>query len=59
MNACVRAVVRMALYLGCQIFYIKEGYQGLIDGDIEEATWASVSSIIHKVGSTGFQLFFQ
>lgn len=49
MNAALRAVVRVGLYLGCKIFYIKEGFQGLLDGNIVEATWGSVSSIIHKV----------
>nr|CAD7432224.1 unnamed protein product [Timema monikensis] len=53
MNAAVRAVVRMAIYLGCKIFFIKEGYQGMVDGgdNIVEANWASVSSIIHKGGT--------
>jgi 6-phosphofructokinase len=52
MNAAVRAVVRMGIYLGCKVFFIKEGYQGMLDGgdNIVEATWSSVSSIIHKVG---------
>jgi 6-phosphofructokinase 1 len=52
MNAAVRAVVRMGIYLGCKVFFIKEGYQGMVDGgdNIVEATWSSVSSIIHKVG---------
>lgn len=51
MNAAVRAVVRMGIFLGCKVFFIKEGYQGMIDGGdhIEEAKWSSVSSIIHKV----------
>ena len=51
MNAAVRAVVRMGIYLGCKVFFIKEGYQGMLDGgdNIVEATWSSVSSIIHKV----------
>lgn len=53
MNAAVRAVVRMGIYLGCKVFFIKEGYQGMIDGSdyIVEANWSSVSSIIHKVYS--------
>lgn len=53
MNAAVRAVVRMGLYLGCKVYFIKEGYQGMVDGDdyIVEASWASVSSIIHKGGT--------
>nr|QJQ82151.1 PFK [Apis mellifera] len=53
MNAAVRAVVRMGIYLGCKVFFIKEGYQGMVDGgkNIQEATWSSVSSIIHKGGT--------
>lgn len=51
MNAAVRAVVRMGIYLGCKVFFIKEGYQGMVDGGehIVEATWSSVSCIIHRV----------
>lgn len=51
MNAAVRAVVRMGMYMGAKVFFIKEGYQGMVDGDkyIVEATWVSVSGIIHKV----------
>lgn len=54
MNAAVRAVVRMGIYLGCRVYFIKEGYQGMVDGgtNIEEATWSSVSCIIHKVRIT-------
>lgn len=53
MNAAVRAVVRMGIYLGCKVFFIKEGYQGMVDGgpNIAEANWSSVSSIIHKGGT--------
>ncbi len=32
MNAVVRAVVRMAIYMGCDPFVIYEGYEGLIRG---------------------------
>lgn len=51
MNAAVRAVVRMGIYLGCKVFFIKEGYQGMVDGgnNIVEANWSSVSCIIHRV----------
>ncbi|XP_055380283.1 ATP-dependent 6-phosphofructokinase isoform X3 [Condylostylus longicornis] len=53
MNAAVRAAVRMAIYLGCKVYFIKEGYQGMVDGgdNIVEANWASVSSIIHRGGT--------
>ncbi|XP_068967193.1 ATP-dependent 6-phosphofructokinase isoform X1 [Bombus flavifrons] len=53
MNAAVRAVVRMGIYLGCKVFFINEGYQGMVDGgnNIVEANWSSVSCIIHKGGT--------
>jgi len=53
MNAAVRAVVRFGIYLGCKMYFIKEGYQGLVDGGvhIQEAHWAAVSGIIHKGGT--------
>ncbi|XP_071542421.1 ATP-dependent 6-phosphofructokinase isoform X4 [Panulirus ornatus] len=53
MNAAVRAVVRMGLYVGARVYFIKEGYQGMVDGgdNIVEASWSSVSGIIHKGGT--------
>ncbi|KAG7163489.1 ATP-dependent 6-phosphofructokinase-like 2, partial [Homarus americanus] len=53
MNAAVRAVVRMGLYVGARVYFIKEGYQGMVDGGehIAEAHWSSVSGIIHKGGT--------
>jgi len=53
MNAAVRAVVRFGLYLGCKVYFIKEGYQGMVDGGdhIVEADWSSVSGIIHRGGT--------
>ncbi|RWS28503.1 hypothetical protein B4U80_02640 [Leptotrombidium deliense] len=53
MNSAVRAVVRMGLYYGCKVYFIYEGYQGMVDGGdyIKEATWASVSGIIHLGGT--------
>jgi len=53
MNAAVRSVVRFGIYLGCKVYFIKEGYQGMVDGGecIVEADWASVSGIIHKGGT--------
>lgn len=51
MNAAVRAVVRMGIYLGCKVYLINEGYQGMVDGGshIKQATWASVSGIMGQV----------
>ncbi|XP_044757797.1 ATP-dependent 6-phosphofructokinase isoform X1 [Coccinella septempunctata] len=53
MNAAVRAVVRTGIYLGCKVYFIREGYQGMVDGgdNIIEADWSSVSSIIHMGGT--------
>ncbi|XP_045463143.1 ATP-dependent 6-phosphofructokinase isoform X2 [Harmonia axyridis] len=53
MNAAVRAVVRTGIYLGCKVFFIREGYQGMVDGgdNIIEADWSAVSSIIHMGGT--------
>ncbi|XP_014681123.1 PREDICTED: ATP-dependent 6-phosphofructokinase-like [Priapulus caudatus] len=51
MNAALRAVVRMGIYVGCKVFYIYEGYQGMVDGHIKEATWTSPSGIIEKGGT--------
>lgn len=60
MNAAVRAVVRMGIYLGCRVYFIREGYQGMVDGGkyIEEATWSSVSCIIHRVCITELTVSF-
>ncbi|XP_032018846.1 ATP-dependent 6-phosphofructokinase, platelet type [Hylobates moloch] len=48
MNAAVRAVVRMGIYVGAKVYFIYEGYQGMVDGgsNIAEADWESVSSIL-------------
>ncbi|XP_027004976.1 ATP-dependent 6-phosphofructokinase, platelet type isoform X3 [Tachysurus fulvidraco] len=53
MNAAVRAVVRMGIYVGAKVYFIREGYQGMVDGgdNIKEARWESVSSML-QVGGT-------
>uniref|UniRef100_A0AAF5RTN2 ATP-dependent 6-phosphofructokinase n=4 Tax=Wuchereria bancrofti TaxID=6293 RepID=A0AAF5RTN2_WUCBA len=53
MNSAVRSVVRMGVYLGCRVFLIYEGYQGMVDGgdNIKEADWQSVSDIIQRGGT--------
>ena len=44
---------RVGLHLGHEVHFIKEGYQGLVDGgeNIVKAEWASVSGIIHRGGT--------
>ncbi|CAF1008715.1 unnamed protein product [Brachionus calyciflorus] len=53
MNATVRAIVRMGLYLGCKVYLIHEGYQGMIDGEknFQLGSWASVSGIVGLGGT--------
>lgn len=51
MNACTRAVVRYGLARGLRVFGIRSGYQGMIQGDVEELTGSSVSNIIGRGGT--------
>lgn len=53
MNAAIRAIVRTALNRGVEVYAIKEGYQGLIDGGdfIEKLTWNAVGGILHRGGT--------
>lgn len=54
MNAALRAVVRTGIYHGNTLFGIKRGYQGMIEGEIEQLNRFSVSNII-KYGGTVMQ----
>lgn len=51
MNACVRSVVRTAIFNGVEVYAIQRGYQGMIDNDIELMTSRSVSNIIQRGGT--------
>uniref|UniRef100_A0A669EMH0 Phosphofructokinase, muscle b n=1 Tax=Oreochromis niloticus TaxID=8128 RepID=A0A669EMH0_ORENI len=53
MNAAVRAVVRVGIYTGAKVFFVHEGYQGLVDGGdhIRPATWESVSMMLQLGGT--------
>lgn len=53
MNAALRAIVRMGLNRGMEVYAIYEGYQGMIDGGdrIRRMTWDSVGGILHKGGT--------
>lgn len=51
MNACVRAVVRSGLKLGCEMYVIYEGYKGLVEGRIEQVDRNFVSDIINRGGT--------
>ena len=51
MNAAVRAVTRLALYKGVEVYGIYNGYQGLIDGQIKPLGARDVSYIINRGGT--------
>lgn len=51
MNACVRAVVRTAMYRGIECFGIRRGWNGLIHGDIVKLEEKSVAHIINRGGT--------
>jgi len=51
MNACVRAVVRTGLKLGCEMYVVYEGYKGLVEGRIEQVDRNFVSDIINRGGT--------
>lgn len=51
MNAAIRSVVRTALGEGLDVYGVYRGYNGLIDGDMEQMNLRSVSDIIHRGGT--------
>ena len=51
MNACVRAVVRTAIYHGIECYGIRRGYNGLISGDVIRLNEKNVSHIINRGGT--------
>lgn len=53
MNAAVRAVVRTALDRGVEVYAIRDGYQGMVDGGdrIRKMSWNNVGGILHRGGT--------
>ena len=51
MNAAIRAVVRTASYHKLRVSGVYRGFQGLIEGDIEELGPRSVANIIQRGGT--------
>lgn len=51
MNACIRAVVRTAIYHGIEVYGIRKGYNGMISGDFYRMESSSVSNTIQKGGT--------
>jgi 6-phosphofructokinase 1 len=51
MNACIRAVVRSALHNKLEVYGIYNGYEGMINGDIQAMDFKSVANIIQRGGT--------
>jgi len=51
MNAAIRAVVRTAIYYKMEVYGIRRGYQGMIEGDIFRMQTTDVSNIIQRGGT--------
>ncbi|NQT22886.1 MAG: 6-phosphofructokinase [Candidatus Omnitrophica bacterium] len=51
MNAAIRSVVRCAIYNDLEVFGVRYGYEGLIDGDFIKMNARSVSNILSKGGT--------
>ena len=51
MNAAVRAVVRAGIYNGFKVYGVYKGYNGLLNGDVQEMNLRSVSDILSRGGT--------
>ena len=53
MNAAIRAITRIAIFHGIEVFGVYEGFSGLIQGGdmIKRLTWDRVSGIIQEGGT--------
>ncbi len=51
MNACLRAVIRTALYRRVEVWGIMRGYAGMLAGDMQPLAATSASNIIQRGGT--------
>lgn len=51
MNAAIRAVVRAGIRNGCEMYFVYEGYKGLVENNIHPVDRSSVSEIISRGGT--------
>src|SRR5690606_37461500 len=51
MNAAIRAVVRSGIYHQLEVYGIRRGYAGLMQGDFQKLSQGSVGDIIHRGGT--------
>lgn len=51
MNAAVRAVARKAIYEGMEVYGIRRGYAGMVEGDIFKMDSSTVGNILNRGGT--------
>ena len=51
MNACLRSIIRSAIYFGMEVYGVKRGYYGLVYDDIIPMGMRSVSDIVQRGGT--------
>ncbi|MDA3931697.1 MAG: 6-phosphofructokinase [Tenericutes bacterium] len=51
MNAAIRAVVRTCIYHGIEVYGVRDGYRGLVEGDIKQMYSFDVGQIIDRGGT--------
>jgi 6-phosphofructokinase 1 len=51
MNAAIRAVVRCGLHEGWDVYGVRQGYAGLIDGDLAPLSARDVGGIMQRAGT--------
>ncbi|MFC2037407.1 6-phosphofructokinase, partial [Chloroflexota bacterium] len=51
MNTAVRVAVRLGIDNGHTVLAVRNGFQGLIDGDVQEMDWMSVSGWVLRGGA--------
>ena len=51
MNTAVRVAVRLGMDKGHTMLAVRNGFEGLVEGDIEEIAWMSVSGWVSKGGA--------
>lgn len=51
MNAAIRSAVRTGLAMDMEVYGIRHGYEGLIDGEIDKMHWEDVGDILQRGGT--------
>ena len=51
MNGAIRAIVRVGIKRGFEVYGVYDGYQGLVEGKIKKLGYSDVSEILAKGGT--------